>query len=45
MKSPYKSHFHIKILHDYFDIDCQAVGQNKEGVTQYKMKKINRSQS
>ncbi len=35
----------MKILHDYFDIECHTVGYNKEGVPVLKLKKVNRSQS
>ena len=44
-KSPYRSTYHLKVLHDYFDIDCQAVGYSKEGVPILKMKRINKNKS
>ncbi|CDW80785.1 UNKNOWN [Stylonychia lemnae] len=43
--SPYNSQYHVKILHDYFDIDCQQVGLSKEGMPMMKIRKINRQTS
>eukprot|EP00347_Sterkiella_histriomuscorum_P011846 403370882 len=43
--SPYNSNYHLRILHDYFDIDCQQIGLNKDGMPQIKIRKINRQGS
>ena len=42
--SPYNSQHEMKILHDYFDVNCERLGLNK-GLPIGKLKKINKSLS
>jgi hypothetical protein len=38
--SPYNSRYQLKILHDYYGVDCKPVGYNKDGIPLLKLKKV-----